>query len=355
MSQAIPKRKPIMADRFLATPITGILVKKKDEEMLRDQLLQAKRFVLDDAGARYLGRMVCENPQMVAKNIEFAIPPFPKMYVELPFLPFYREVTNREPDWRSDTTWGMLVVGPKVYMVTEAASDPPVLMPWFYWLNRPWKLNEELAVADQIGLSRKQIDNFFWGEAFPKLRDEEQRSLRAYHSMWLLASEFMDSPIAKKLWANVYDTSAGDLRNLVALLLLLNRSGDYSYEEQVTPQRAMYKAKPRTFLAHSIVRFRMDPIKRVLGLTGIGGSWRREHDVKGHFCHDKTARAAHSIPSGACHRDEFGDYTHDWQEYGVNQWRCLKCGGLRWWRGYCRRGTRDKGKVKTIYEVTAKD
>jgi hypothetical protein len=354
-----PKRLPIMADRLLASPVTAYTTSKKQEEFLRDQLLQAKRFVLDADGTRYLGRIVRDNPKMIARNIEFALQPFPKMYVELPFDVFYKEATGRESDAFADRTYGVLFIGPKVYMITEGSDLLPIFIPWYYWLNHPWDLQRELQIAETMGLSRMQIDNYFWGEAYDKLGAEEQRTLRAYHSLWMVGEDFTNNEfsamgaVMKAQWKSMFDTSAGDLRNIVALLLLLNRSGDYVYEEQFGPHRAMYKAKPRTFLAHSVVRFRMDPVKRVIRTMGIGGAWRREHDVKGHFCHDERARGAQGL-GGACARDEFGEPQHDWKEYDVNQWRCLKCGGLRWWRKDCRRGTRDKGKVKTIYEVTAR-
>ena len=348
------KRQPIMADRWLAAPVSGMLISKKNEENLRDHLRECKRFVLDNDGARYMGQIIRENPKMIAKNIEFAIPPFPKMYVEVPFLTLYREITGREPDDRADSTWAVMLRGPHAFIITEGVrGGPPMIMPWYYWLNKPWDLKDELRAAEKMRISRAQIDRFFWGEAFDKLDAEEQRTLRAYHSMWLLNDEFLSSEVADKILTNIYDTSAGDLRNIVATILLLNRSGDYSYEEQFGPHRAMYRAKPRTFLAHSVVKFRMDPVKRVIGTRGVGGAWRREHDVKGHFCHDKRARAA-QMPGGTCARDAFGEPKHHWREYGVNQWRCLICDGLRWWRKDCRRGTRDKGKVKTSYEVTAR-
>ena len=30
----------------------------------------------------------------------------------------------------------------------------------------------------------------------------------------------------------------------------------------------------------------------------------------------------------------------------------MRCGGLKWWRKACRRGSKDKGRVDTEYAVT---
>jgi hypothetical protein len=345
------KRQPLMVDRLLASKVEGFPASKKDEQRIRNYLLETKRFVIDNDGARYVAEIVRDNPKMIARNAEFAIPPFPNMYVELPFLTFYKEVTERDPDESADATVGYLFKGPHVYIITEGRDSKPIIMPWYYWMNKPWTLQEEIDASEAMGVSRMQIDAFFWGESLSKLTEDETRIFRAHHSMWMMDPDLSESVIAKKLWQNVYDTSAGDLRNITALLLLLNRSGDVKYEEHYGPHRAMIHNKPRTFLSHTVVKFKLNPVPRVMqGGRGLG-AWRREHEVRGHFCHDKFARAAQN-PGGSCARDKFGEPQHDWHEYGVNEWACVKCKGKRWWRKACKRGTRDKGVSKTTYEVT---
>lgn len=346
------KRQPLMADRLLASKLADFPLVHKDQERIRGYLMESKRFVLDNNGAAYMAEIIRENPKMIARDVEFAIPPFPNMYVEIPFLTLYKEITGRDPDETADATVGYLFHGPHVFVITSGRDDsPPLIMPWYYWLNKTWTLQEEIKVAEFLETSRGQIDLFFWGESIPKLTEEEARVFRAHHSMWMMRQNELEDEFIRQMWRTVYDTSAGDLRNIIAAILLLNRSGNVRYDQQFGPHRAMIRNKPRAFLSHTVVKFRLNPVKRVIkGGRGLG-AWRVRHDVKGHWCHDKIARMAQE-PGASCRRDEFNDPTHDWNEYGINEWACVKCKGKRWWRKACKRGTREKGVAKATYEVT---
>jgi hypothetical protein len=355
--QVTIKRQPLMADLLLSRKPQNFPAVRREQERIRNYLLGAKRFVLDFDGVAYAAEIIRRNPQMIAKNVEFAIPPFPSMYVEFSFLVFYKELTGREPDRMADATMGYLIHGPHVFVITNGRGETdPVIMPWYYHLNKTWTLQEEINASELMGTSRGGLDAFFWGESLNILSEDERRVFRANHSMWMLpvadgGKEESALTVLRKLWANVYDTSAGDLRNITALLLLLNRSGNVRYDLPMGPHRAMIRNKPRAFLSHSVVKFKLNPVKRVLqGGRGLG-AWRREHDVRGHWCRDKYARAAEE-PKQSCAKDKFDEPTHDWHEYDVNEYACVKCKGKRWWRKSCKRGTREKGVVRTIYEVT---
>jgi hypothetical protein len=356
--QVTLKRQPLMADKLLARQPADFPAKRREQERIRNYLLEAKRFVMDYDGVCYAAEIIRKNPGMIAKNVEFATPPFPSMYIEFSFLTFYKELTGRDPDEYADATMGYLIHGPHVFVITNGRGETdPVIMPWYYHLNKVWTLQEEINASELMGTSRGGLDAFFWGESFDKLSEDEQRTFRAHHSMWMLpvadgGEEESALAVLRKLWSNVYDTSAGDLRNITALLLLLNRSGNVRYDVPMGPHRAMIHNKPRAFLSHSVVKFKLNPVKRVLKGSGTGlGAWRREHDVRGHYCRDKYARAAEE-PKQCCAKDKFDEPTHDWREYGINEWACVKCKGRKWWRKACKRGSRDKGKVLKTYEVT---
>lgn len=356
--QVTLKRQPLMVDKLLARSPANFPAVRREQERIRNYLMEAKRFVMDFDGVCYAAEIIRKNPKMIAKNIEFATPPFPNMYIEFSYLTFYKELTGRDPDKYADATMGYLFHGPHVFVITDGRdADDPVIMPWYYHLYKAWTLQEEITASEMMGCSRAGLDAFFWGESMAKLTEDEQRTFRAHHSMWMMpvadgGKEESAVAVLRKLWSNVYDTSAGDLRNITALLLLLNRSGNVRYDVPMGPHRAMIHNKPRAFLAHSVVKFKLNPVKRVMKGSGTGlGSWRREHDVRGHYCRDKYARAAEE-KGQCCTKDKFDEPTHDWHEYDVNEWACVKCKGKKWWRKACKRGSRDKGKVLKTYEVT---
>jgi hypothetical protein len=355
--QVTLKRQPLMVDKLLALKPGHFPAVRREQERIRNYLMGAKRFVLDFEGVGYVAEIIRKNPKMIARNVEFAIPPFPSMYIEFSYLTFYKELTGREPDKYADATMGYLIHGPHVFVITDGRdADAPVIMPWYYHLNKPWTLQEEINASELMGCSRAGLDAFFWGESMNKLEENEQRVFRANHSMWMMpvadgGKEESAINVLRKLWSNIYDTSAGDLRNITALILLLNRSGNVRYDVAMGPHRAMIHNKPRAFLSHSVVRFKLNPVKRVMQGGGGVGAWRRQHDVRGHWCRDKYARAAED-KAQCCAKDMYDEPTHDWHEYGINEWACVKCKGKRWWRKSCRRGSREKGVVKTTYEVT---
>ena len=208
-----------------------------------------------------------------------------------------------------------------------------MIMPICYKLNQPLTVVQELAECERLGTSRIGIDVLYWGSSYEKVNKEERTALRANHGFehWYAR----DLPDIMK---SMFTSAAGDLRNIIALLLFMNRTQDIRIDDQLPPHRGWVGPRPALLLKHSVIRLKLDPKPMFRKLYGRGGSWRRRHDVKGHFCHDKKAHA---------HRHD-----HDWTETHVNQWRCLLCGGKKWWKKHHQRGHMEKGYVATSYEVT---
>jgi len=251
---------------------------------------------------------------------------------------------------------GYLFAGPDLYVLSEAPKEvvgkggvahkmfESGLCPVVYRLNRPFKLGEELKFAEDTKLSRLQLDNFFWGSSIEKLPPAYTRAFRAHHSCALLLRDNLPTPLVDLVIERQLMGSAGDLRNAIALVLFLNQTSKLRYETDVPHHRGMIGNKASTFLKHSVITIRLNPLPGLKKLLGGHGAWRREHDVRGHFCRNKQARNAPQ-----CNIQEHSQ--HDWTEVSVNQWRCLKCGGLMWHKKDYHRGHKEKGISQTEYKV----
>jgi hypothetical protein len=346
----VNKRKPLLVDRLLAAHAQG----KQGSEAayltrgllprIINGLVQAKRFVFDEQSTRYMGEMIKTIPKAIVHAQEFAIQPFPTMYVEFPAQAMFEATTDTLGFDDGATRMGFLYDQGRVYTLLdwEKLRDQrviPYIVPVSYGLNRQWKLEDERQICEDVGINRLSIDALFWGSAYALVDDEEKRAFRANHSMRM---EIQTGPLVSRetyieISTKVLSNIAGDLRNVIAILLFLNRTSKTRIEDFVPMRQTMIGTKPSAMLSHSVVHFNLNPLPKLYESFGTGSAWRREHDVRGHFCHDKTTRESFC--------------RHDWTEYDVNQWRCLKCSGLKWWRKEHRRGHRDKGVMQTTYEV----
>jgi hypothetical protein len=345
-----PKREPLLADLFLASQYPVRFAKFMAPGFIgkiRTGLYEAKRFVMDDAACRYIAEAIVAAPEAIAMAQEFALLPFPTMYVELPnFHEWYRMINHREPQPDSDRKVAYLFMGPTVYTLGMTADNNPVVVPIEYRLNIPWQGDSKRDLAGLFAIPEAQMGAISWGSSMDALQGTQwQDALINQHSM----ANMIRREAALKMDVEMRHfyalSNAGDLRNMLAILLFLNRTGQVTYKNEIPMGRQMIRNKPRTLLAHSVVTLDVAraPSVRTVFKGVHGGSWKREHDVRGHFCVGKVAREAVAC-SGI----------HDWVEYDVNQWRCARCGGLKWWRKDCRRGTRNKGRVHTTYEVTSR-
>ena len=334
------KREPLLVDKILSFPYgdnSNKILPKPFWETTRSNLQLAKRFVFDTQATEYCASLIREEPRIIADAQDFAIAPFDRTYIEIDFTSWYRTVTGNQPDANADTRLGYLIVKNEVRVLAESPNGAAI-SPIVYNLNKPFSYDEELKSCEFLGISRMQLDVFYWGESsFKKLQKTEWqkegiRSLRANHSFSIALSD-------KKV-ERFYESSAGDLRNIIALLLFMNRTSKTRYEKQVPMLPGKWIGrKQSTFLKHKIISFSVNPIPKLIKLSAGESIKRRLHDVRGHLCHNFEARTNH--------------HDHDWIESTEKHmhWYCA-CGGVRWWRKSHVRGYEEQGIVTSEYKVT---
>jgi hypothetical protein len=335
------KRKPTLADMFLATSKKHELFLPHFHETTVDNLRQAHRFVIDDEAIRYIGEMIRDMPRIIADAQDFAIPPFQKTWIEFNARLLFRTITGIEPDPNGDENLGYLIVGPVVRVIAgmDDGTHSPEVLPLQYKMFQPWSLDEELKFSATTRISRLNLDAMFWGSTAGMFLNERDkvglRALRENHSMELCCKDHYKEHIMDQLAVG----QAGDLRNVIAILLFLNRMNNDIYERHVPLAQTVIRARTAPLLKHTVITIKLNPIPKLRKLCAGEGVWRRLHDVRGHYCHNKEAR--------------YSGCMHEWEETRPLHWECtLKCGGMRWWRHEHKRGHEEKGIVTSEYKVT---
>lgn len=176
------------------------------------------------------------------------------------------------------------------------------------------------------------------------------RALRANHTVRIaptVPGRTTVYDLANDPRSSLINGSGGDLRNIVALLLFLNRTANIQVQSEMPHGEGFISGKLKPLLSHRVIKIKLDPQPRFMRLCAGLGVKRRLHDVRGCFCHDKVAREG--CPHGEEHEGDFGDW---WEEYEPLRWRCTHCGGKRWWRHEHKRGHGQLGETIQRYEVT---
>lgn len=364
------KREPTLADLLLSWDGNKVATAAAWYSAGIDNLRTCKQLVLDAQAAQYLGDMVRDHPRIIADAQDFAVPMFDRMWIEFPFRPYFKATTGDTPDGTSDMKIGYLFDGPVVRVAShgfDKLSQKWVygFVPVEYVLHRPMSNYEELDLAGRLGTSRVGLDLWFWGESAynwtdgtrtfrPSDFDEagtawDKASMRALRDNHTVRLPPMRSKGDEAHFKELMQGSAGDLRNIVSLLLFLNRTHDVHVVKDIGHGRGFVGNKLRPFMAHRVISLRMNPQPRWQKMVAGEGVHRRLHDVRGHYAHDKAARAGCLHGADLVELKDFGDL---WVEYKPLHWRCKGCGGERWWRKSHTRGSLDDGLVAATYAVT---
>ena len=297
-------------------------------------------------------------PDLLAEYQQFAIPPYPQVFVQIDFEAYLRG-RQQPPDSKSDTHVAyFLEDGLWRHVMSFAADDKrgrsPKMLPFVFEDRQPAppmdaRTSRVIEIARQkvsagIGrdLSPLEFHRMEMG-TLPEIdpgAEEEQGCGALDHWSIALAQDFedeFDDPLA-----TVLVEQRGDVALALAAILLLNRPKNdlVSWEEQ-PPGFSVIGDRVCEYGTHNTVHLRLDPdrIVRKLKREAVEHARHRRHEVAGHFYHyPKRLKSS-------C--------AHEWQEVEERKWRCPKCGLHRVWKEHHLRGDAGLGWVNKHYEVTA--
>lgn len=307
----------------------GPLIRPEVAKRMKAVAHQARAYVFDRDASLKLGRFIRECPDVIAKQIEFAIEPYPTTYIEVE-IDAVIDGTGRagsaagpKADWKV----GFLTHG----NITNTLVCNRAIVG---------------TLAGAYGFARsKQVDPYnddeLAREAIHQLGGSYNDLTPAQHRMFTDNFDtlfFGDRSIEDLTSREVMEGHQGELRVYIAALLLLHQKKGISLTER-SAHRAMYRGKSRPFMAHHVVTITLDgPVEIRRALTAGTGETRRAHEVPAHYAHRYGTR----------------NCEHVWnkRENEEHHWDCPKCGRFRYLRRDHIRGDASKGFVKKSYEVT---
>ena len=344
-------REPLLADRIVATGVRapGLMSANEVARACR-KVSEARVFVLDENAVDRLAQVVREVPELLAEHSNFARAPFDVCWIEFDHRRFWENMTGIEADDNTDFRVGFLIEDNAVSVASGGMkSDPgglPVFSPVRYRLNQPTDYEGMEAFVRQAHTTMTQVDTFLWGKSWLRLNDVNRVALRERHSFEIISRSDVLVPT---LWRMLVEGSSGEVRTILAALLLINRPSLTRYVTDVPRGRGFIKGKMQPFLSYTVATIDLDPLPTLKTLTERSDedSLRRRHDVRGHWCRNDVYRegtrtgCVHVMePSGALDKDD-----------KPRAWTCGLCDGRRWWRNAHERGDATQGWVSKEWSV----
>lgn len=374
-SEPEEKRKPLLADTFIHHRWSPDSLYTRAVGRARTQQLQAKamkahRFLFDAEASTRVGDVIRTIPELLVRESQFARAPYPLTWIEIDHTALWRSIyrdnqpmlAKEAPDHAARVAY--LVDINDVYIIAGGmACEPDSLHklhigPFGYELN-----TDKLLPSFHQGMLQKSVSEerflyliteFFWGST---CYDIDFADLQEITKHFMFYPIFDPNMIARNSERSMMDESVADLRNIIAILLMLNRPAITRYGNEVPRSRGWLRNKSIPFMSHTTVHINIDPVPilRTIGTPAGDGVERRRHEVKGHFCHNRDARDYGGI--GCVHEwiscdDDWIPVGPDYPPADVDNWVCAACEGKRWWRATHERGSAAVGFVaKDGYEV----
>jgi hypothetical protein len=390
MSDREERRRPTLADRFIHRRYADWerAVHPRAIARLQKATRDAHRFVLTEDAVLRIGQIIIDIPDLLVREHRFARAPYDLTWIEFPSHVLWNLMREQNPGAYeglgkfgsvedSDHTVGYLIDHERINVIcggTVAQPDQqPNIMPIQYRLQTPWEPTEVGEFMRLTGMrDTRDVHAFLWGSTWSNIPAEHQLALAMTNAVDFLPLNPVHQNYPKfsqdGQWWEAARGCIGELRNVIAILLVMNRPSLTNYIRTNAPGRGFHKGKLMPYLSHTTVTIDLDarPTLRLIGTPAGETIARRRHEVKGHYKHDQTARDYSRI-AGCIHA--FAP-THgpedDWAPWPdaplgipgepgtVRNWVCSECGGKRWWQKDHGRGTAEKGFVAhDLYEVGA--
>ena len=311
----------------------------------------AQRFVLTEEAAIKVGEAIHSYPEMLVEQGIFARTPFDTCWIEMPSRKFHETIVPGSSSPTADHRVGYLFHNETVYVAAQI-SDTGDWSPMCYHLHRPLSLKQELELSEKLNVSRMQLDAFYWGGTMMQnLPHHIMRQMRNQHGVSVHAHPTLNNKFDGDQWLKM---CAGEVRNIIGLLLMMNQPSSIVRSTAVGHRRKMTSKGTRVLMAHSVITINLDKrskpsrlLRRPEG-THASPKW---HQVINHWCNDKISRkTGYSIddPKTYQGRELLDLHAHDWEmvDEETLRFRCKVCGGRRWRRKYPNgRGDKSRGIV----------
>ncbi len=317
--------------RRYATKETMPRIANKYIDLVKANVVRAKQFIFDEQSSEIMADFIREAPELVFKNEEFAIPHFDASYYEFDadlFLAAFgrpQTGTGETRDWRV----GYLIVDNLMFVISktfEKHSSPGFLL---YAIQMgPSKIG-----GKAMPLSRRMAAQLMLGSTSEDLPMQMRNDI-VEHYQYINISDGIED---KHLMPTMPD-GAGDLRNVITMILFLYQSKKVIDITDVAPSRGFIKGKQVAYMAKSVVTIHLNEVKTIRKHILAN----KRDSPKRHWC----------IPF---YRTVGGsrECDHSWEQYKDERWKCEKCDAKRARIKSYEKGDASKGYVMKHYEVTA--
>jgi hypothetical protein len=328
-----------MLDHFvhshITTPGTNPEQFNQNYQRLKKVARSCRRFVFGPEASARLGEVVRDIPDMLYDNQQFAMAPFDLCSVEVDLDCFIEAQGLQEADLGTDKYLTFIIDHDRVNVLAATERSAGMLCPFEYFLHQEMDFETQLRLADEMHTSRLGLAAFLWGSTLNHAIDQGRaHELKGAHSF-----DTVPGVVDKaEIYGGYAPRAQGELRVLIAALLLLNRPSIAKFSE-VPGGRTFCRGKSRQYLAHTNVSLSVDavPQLRTVHHTGERGSVRR-HEVRGHWRHSHEYHAW--TDAGCIH-----EWEHTPRPTNDRHYTCAVCDSHRWWTTAFTRGDATKGFV----------
>ena len=346
-------RRIPLADLVMRSDLHNVLSNVASQ--LKTKIRSANRFILDASAASRVGEVSRDVPELLLEHQTFARTPYDLMWLEAPSDIIWETVNphQKQSTWIDQQVGWLIDHGTVHTFVQSNHHDRADIVPYCYHLHCPWEVQDQARFLRAMNCPNLIIDQFLWGAAYTRLDDNNRQGLRRRHSCTLfpgITPELKHSLVNHKhLGADLLKGAYGDLRNIIATLLILNRPSLIQYLQDIPPRRSFLHGKLHNFMHHRVVTIQVDPrpVIRKIGTTE-DATPRRRHEVRGHWCHNQDARDYRTI---GCAHDWVPDPDYAEPENERDHLICAVCAGKRWWRHEHARGSAGLGSTTKDYYV----
>ena len=303
---------------------------------------QFMRYKISDEVVREVGTMLREHPDLFMNNYQFALSPYPKMYIEYNLDVMIKAL---DPDFdleaieQRDTILGVIIDDNKVFTLVEARHKPiaknitlPAILPIYYTINYDHCMGNDVFLFPLHETTKRTL---FFGSLANKIvfTNEQYDEFMRRFNVW--CNDFIRKRMDRETFDNAIRASAGELKNLLAILLWINQPKLLDFQS-VPATRRWYGSKNIAYAAHNIVRLKKHVTYKNIYREMIDRQGPRRHEVSAFFRNFSKTACEHEWPIMP---DEDG------------RWHCLKCSQWRIRVKNHMRGDASRGFVTKEYKV----